>query len=125
MNENLPMKEEKGLFQKIKIFFRNLFYKPQEFENIEIEKDKKEIVDISNEEFHNLIKVEVDNNFQKEIQRKNLFEKIRKNQEVLNSLSNKQLEEISKYYDKVIEKNDEIIKLKKLQIVKLKKLDSI
>lgn len=124
MNSNLPMKEETGLFGKIKNFFRNLFYKPVEVKNEEIIINDKEknIKNIQKEKFKSFIKTDVDNSVYKELERNELFDKIRKNPDLLDTLSSKQLENLSAYYDKVIAKNNEIIKKKKTELDKLKKV---
>lgn len=121
MNKNLPMKEEKGLVGKIKRFLKKIFYKPNQIKKEKnIEKDKSdEIKENQNENFAKNMKVEVDNSIYHELERNELFQKIRRNHELLNMLNSKQLESLSKYYDKVIEKNNEIIQNKK---VKLKKV---
>lgn len=116
MNGNLQMKEDKGIFKKIKSFFRNLFCKNDltENKNEEVEKTTQK------ENFSDSIKVEVDNEFQKEIEANNLVEKIRENPEIIKTLSNEQLEELDKHYDKLIERNKQIIELKKAKLAKLK-----
>lgn len=121
MNENLPMKIEKGIFGKIKNFFRRLFYKSSQIvEQNNIEEYKTdEIKEKKAESFVNNIKVEVDDSIQKELKRNELFQKIRKNPEMLDTLSSKQLKNLSKYYDKVIEKNNEIIENKKAKLNKV------
>ena len=123
MNENLPMKENNGLFTKLKLFFRKLFYRFEKKSNDEFkEKNKIEENNIQKEIFPNSIVIEVDNSIQKEFQKNELFEKIINNPEVLKKLSNEQLEMFNKYANKVIEKNKEIIKTKKDEISKLKKV---
>lgn len=121
MNENLPIKIEKGIFGKIKNFFRRLFYKSSQIvEQNNIEEYKiDEIKEKNAESFVNNIKVEVDDSIQKELERNELFQKIRKNPEMFDTLSSKQLENLSKYYDKVIEKNNEIIENKKAKLNKV------
>ena len=123
MNENLPMKENNGLFTKLKLFFRKLFYRFEKKSNDEFkEKNMIEENNIQKEIFPNSIVIEVDNSIQKEFQKNELFEKIINNPEVLKKLSNEQLEMFNKYANKVIEKNKEIIKTKKDEISKLKKV---
>ena len=122
MNNNLPIKVEKGLFGKIKDFFRNLFYKPNK--NVVYIKEKEGIVSNSTQkgDFANLIKIEVDSSVQKELARNELFDKIVKNPSLLTSLSNEQLEMFIKYGNQVIQKNDKIISMKKAEISKCKKV---
>lgn len=123
MNEKLPIKEEKSLFGKIKNFFRNLFYKPVQIENEDcVENTDSETMEIKEknvDSFINDIKIEVDNSVSQDLERNELFEKIRKNPELLDTLNSKQLENLSKYYDKVIQKNNEIIEKKKAQLKKV------
>lgn len=123
MNEKLPIKEEKSLFGKIKNFFRNLFYKPVQIENEDcVENTDSETMEIKEKNFDsfiNDIKIEVDNSVSQDLERNELFEKIRKNPELLDTLNSKQLENLSKYYDKVIQKNNEIIEKKKAQLKKV------
>lgn len=122
MNSNLPIKVEKGLFGKIKTFFRALFYKTNK--KVDDIKDGEGIVNnsIQKEEFANSIKIEVDSSVQKELAQKELFNKIVKSPDLLTSLSNEQLEKFIKYGNQVIQKNNEIISMKKAEISKFKKV---
>ena len=78
-----------------------------------------EIKEKNFDSFINDIKIEVDNSVSQDLERNELFEKIRKNPELLDTLNSKQLENLSKYYDKVIQKNNEIIEKKKAQLKKV------
>ena len=121
MNKNLPMKKNNGLFENIKSFFKRLFFKYKK--NI-INNQENIILTYDNddkEKFTNSIKLEVNTELYKEKERNELFLKIRKNPEMLNMLSVDQLDKLSKYYDKVIEKKDEIICKKRQMIENLKK----
>lgn len=129
MYENLPMKKETGIFSKIKTFFKFLFFKKISAENVEEHKDNviipnNNVTNTKNiiSEFKNSIKSEVNNSIQKEIERNALFEKIRKNPELIDILTDEQLKKLSVYYDTIIEKNKEIIESKKEKISKLKKV---
>ena len=116
MNKNLPIEEQTGLLGKIKSFFRRLFFKTSKNNNEIINKN------VFKEQFNNILKVEDDNNVQKEKKRNKLFEKIINNQNLLNYLTKEQLKKFNAYGNKVIQKNDEIIKEKELELEKLKKI---
>ena len=103
MNENLPVKKENSIFNNIKSFFKRLFFKYKN--NLNAQNNISENYDNTDKDkFTNYIKVEVNNDIQKEIERKKLFKKIRKNPEMLDMLSIDQIDKLSNYYDKVIEK---------------------
>lgn len=119
MNNNLPMKEERGIFNRIKRFFRNLFYNSEDQNKTEVETKKSNTIakqENDKKDFIKNIQIGVDNKAQKEIARNELFEEIRKKPERLKELTNKQLERLSEYYDQVIEKNEKIIEAKKAKI---------
>ena len=121
MNKNLPIKKNNSLLENIKSLFKRLFFKYKK--NI-INNQENIILTYDNddkEKFTNSIKLEVNTGLYKEKERNELFLKIRKNPEMLNILSVDQLDKLSKYYDKVIEKKDEIICKKRQMIENLKK----
>lgn len=123
MNSNLPMLEEKGFINKIKQFFRKLFFKNN---SNKVEIQEENVTETVNEEnktgFINDIKVDIDyNGMKQENERNELFTKIRNHPELLEKLSNEQLERLSDFYDKKIEINNNIIQEKKEKLKKLKK----
>ena len=123
MNSNLPMLEEKGFINKIKQFFRNLFFKNK---SNKVEVQEENVTETVNKEykteFINDIKVDIDyNSMKQENERNELFTKIRNHPELLENLSNEQLERLSDFYEKKIEINNNIIQEKQEKIKKLKK----
>lgn len=122
MNSNLPILEEKGFVNKIKHFFKNLFFKNKLNEpEIQEENVSPIVAKEHKDEFKNYIKVNIDNkSMKREYERNELFTKIRNHPELLQSLSNEQLEMLSDFYEKKIEINNNIIKEKQEKIKKLK-----
>ena len=114
MNEKLPMQENTSLIEKIKKFFRRLFYK-EKFQDI-VETNQQvipEITDAQKENFENSIKAEVKDEYLKEIKKDEFLEKIEKNPNLLYELSNDRLEKLNEYYDDLIlQYKEEIAKLK-------------
>ena len=122
-SSNLPILEKKGFINKIKQFFRNLFFKNK---SNKVEAQEEIVTKTDNKEykagFINDIKADIDyNNMKKENERDELFTKIRHHPELLESLSNEQLERLSDFYENKIEINNNIIQEKKEKIEKLKK----
>lgn len=122
-SSNLPILEKKGFINKIKQFFRNLFFKNK---SNKVEAQEEIVTKTDNKEykagFINDIKADIDyNNMKKENERDELFTKIRNHPELLESLSNEQLERLSDFYENKIEINNNIIQEKKEKIEKLKK----
>ena len=117
MNKKLPIEKEKGFLNKIKNFFKKIFFKNNK-KTLQVESNLENILEEN--KFHQNIKIEVDNtDIKKDLDREELFEKIRKEPNSLQHLSNEQLEKLSKYYEQKIEKNDEIIKEKQEKLKKL------
>lgn len=121
MNSNLPILEKKGFINKIKQFFRNLFFKHKSNKAEIQEKNNTETVDKEYKtSFINDIKVDIDyNHINQENERNELFKKIRNHPELLENLSNKQLERLSDFYDKKIEINNNIIQEKQKKLKKV------
>ena len=110
MKENLPVKENKSIFHKIRKFFRKLFYKD------ETGKDTKEIVEKTDTkkksqnksiDFQDKIKIEVKNGYVKEIKREELLDEIDKNFNVLYGMSIDKLKRIEKCYKESIKQHKE------------------
>ena len=123
MNSNLPILEKKGFINTIKQFFRNLFFKSK---SNKVETQKENVTKTNNKKykagFINGIKVDIDyNNIKSENERDEFFTKIRNHPELLESLSNEQLERLSNFYEKKIEINNNIIQEKIEKLEKLKK----
>lgn len=123
MNNTLPNLEEKGFINKIKQFFKNLFFK-NKFNKLENQEEnvEKAVNKKYNTEFKTDIKVDIDNKrLIQEHERNEFFTKIRNNPELLQDLSNERLEMLSNFYEKKIEINNKIIQEKQEKIKKLKK----
>jgi len=111
MNENLPKKEDKGFFRKIKNLFMKLFYQPNsksDFEEITLKEDN-----IQKEKFEKELKIENDG-YVSDIKRKEFLKEIEENPDLLYDLSNEKLEKLNEYYK-------ELIKYNKLEVEKLEK----
>lgn len=116
MNNNEMIEYKEGFISKIKNFFKKLFGKQEEQHNyIQKEKNINEIKEVRQEKqdsFINEIKVDtkiVDS----VIEKKNFLEEINGNEDALNMLSIERLQKLEKYYDNIIEQNNE--KIKKLK----------
>ena len=115
MNNNKMIEYKENVISKIRKFFKRIFKKKEQQNNYikeefvnEIKEERKEQQEI----FANDIKIdtEVVNSV---IEKKNFLEKINGNEEALNMLSIDRLKKLEKYYDSVIERNNE--KIKKLK----------
>ncbi len=113
---NLPIKQENGFINKIKQFFRMLFYKKEKnilkeeiIENVKIGENKQ----VANS-FKERLETEVGNDYLKDIEKDEFIKKIEKNPNILYGLSLDRLEKLEKYYDKLLEKDrQELERLKK------------
>lgn len=107
---------KESLITKIKKFFKNLFGKDtQENDTIQavVETKEQEVkTDEKKAEFLNDLKVDT-KKIDVATKRRAFLEKVEGNEEELNKLSMKDLEKLEKYYDKIIEQNNE--KIKKLK----------
>ena len=113
-NNLLPTVKRNGLLNKIKIFFRSIFYKqPKTIQ--EPEESVKQIDSNSKSSFKEELKVEIDTEATaKKRELEYIVEKIEENPKLLNKLSIEQLENVDEYYTEELQKVDkEINKLKK------------
>lgn len=116
MNNNGMIEYKEGFISKIKKFFKKLFGKKEEQYNYIQEKQpineiKKERLE-KQDRFVNEIKVDrkvVD----AVVEKNNFLKEIEGNEEALNMLSIDRLKKLEKYYDNIIEQNNE--KIKKLK----------
>ena len=112
-NKNMVVYKE-SFISKIGKFFKNLFSKKEiQTEEIQIEQEAKQ-EEVKKEEpqenkFFSGIKVDT-TGIDKVTKRKAFLEKVDGNIEELSKLSMEELTKLEKYYDKVIEQNNEIIK---------------
>lgn len=113
---NKEMIEYKGgdFISKIKFFFKRLFRKQEKYNNISEEQLINNSVEVKERQndFINNIKVEIKANDKVSKARK-LLKDLDGNEDALNMLSIEKLEKLDKYYDRIIEKNNE--KIKKLK----------
>ncbi len=109
MNNNGMIEYKGGFIFKIKSFFKRLFEKKEEQYNyIQEEQLINEIKDEIQDKFVSEIKVDtkvVDS----VVEKKNFLEEIDGNEELLNMLSIERLQKLEKYYDSIIEQNNEKI----------------
>lgn len=117
MNSNLPIKQDKSLFGRIKVFFRKIFFK-EKIENDYIEKVEEQS-SIQNEDnrkkqFEESIRVETNNDYINEIKREEFLDKLESNPELLYSFPVDKLEKLESYYGESIKKQEEkLAKIKK------------
>ena len=85
MNTKLPMKEEKGVLNKIKNFFKKIFHHRNSKKNIEEESFANNVNTVEEATFQDDIKFNIEqSDLQKRIARDEMFIKIRKNPELIN-----------------------------------------
>lgn len=109
----LPIKYKNGLFNRIKIFFNNIFKKkPIINENIEDIKENKVEINPKENEFY---KMKVASN---KVKIKNdILTLIDNNPELINTLPIEKLKALEGIYDEMIEENDRKIKKLKREFV--------
>lgn len=116
MNNNGMIEYKEGFISKIKKFFKRLFGKQEERYNyIQEEKSINEIKEERQEEqysFANEIKVNK-KSVDAVLEKNNFLKEIEGNEEALNMLSIDRLKKLEKYYDNIIEQNNE--KIRKLK----------
>lgn len=111
--KNLIEKKEKGLFNKIKNFFKNLFVKKdRNEETVVVEKNEEE-----KENFKEYIKMTED----EETQLLELQRKYRRGEIAESDLTDEQIDALSNLYDKQIEELKKSIEAKEQKIAEYKK----
>lgn len=110
--KNLIEKEEKGIFIKIKKFFKNLFKRNKDIDKEEINSEKEE-----HSNFKEYIKMTED----EETKLLELQRKYRAGEIAENDLTDEQIDDLSKLYDKQIEELKKSIALKEQKIAEYKK----
>lgn len=111
MNNNLPIKKENSIIFKIKTFFRKIFNKEDFTYKINnLDSESKNISDDKMEgNFGDNLKVEVSNEYVKELKKNDFIDEIEKNPDLLYNLSIDRLKKLEDYYDELIEKDKEIL----------------
>lgn len=115
MNNNGMIEYKESFITKIKKIFKRLFGKKEEQDNYVQQEYVNEISEEKNErlnDFIDNIKVDI-KGVDSVIDKKNFFEEIKGNEEVLNMLSIDRLKKLEKYYDSVIAENEK--KIRKLK----------
>ena len=107
MNDMLPIKKENSLFEKIKCFFRKLFFRntkedTETIDNITTVADEQNVKN----HFETEIKFNPKNDFLKDIEREKLIEEIEKDPALLYSLPIDKLEVLEKYYTELVHKEE-------------------
>lgn len=107
MNNNLPIKKENSIIFKIKTFFRKLLKKDNlNYSVNNANSENKNISDGKMEDnFGDNLKVEVSNEYVKELKKNDFIDEIEKNPDLLYNLSIDRLKKLEKYYDELIEKD--------------------
>ena len=116
MNNNGMIEYKEGFISKIKKFFKRLFGKQEEqYNHIQEEQPINEIKEERQEKQDSFLnEIKVDTKAVDQVSRKRKFlEEIDGNEEALNMLSIEKLQKLEKYYDSIIEQNDQ--KIKKLK----------
>lgn len=113
MSNNTMIEYKESFFSKIKSFFRNLFKREKETNNVIQEicdlNDNEIIPNKEESEFFDDLKVDT-SDIDKFMDKKNFLEYIDGNVDALNLLSVDRLRKLKQYYDEVIDENDKIIK---------------
>ena len=117
MNSNLPIKQDKSLFGRIKVFLRKIFFK-EKIENNYIEKveEQSSIKSEPNtkKQFEKSLKVETTNDYINEIKKEEFLDKLESNPKLLYDLPIEKLEKLENYYEESIKKQEmKLAKMKK------------
>ena len=118
-NENLPQVYNDGIFGKIRRFFKNLFLKKKQIENVSIVSSENNQIDIEEkkdwfEQFYYANELQQMN---KEKNRKEIMiNTIGNKPELLDTASIETLRKIEETYNNIIKENNEKIKLLKGKI---------
>ena len=96
-NSNLPVKRNESFLNKIKSFFRKVFYKKGKHEKLSYQADTIS-KNRETQKFGDSIKAEVNNDFLNDLKREEFLDKISKNFNIINDLSIEKLEKIEQYY---------------------------
>ena len=115
MKNNLQVKENNPFFEKIKNFFRKLFYrKPTEISVDNVIAEQTTIKKENNTAFQESIKVEVKNDYVTEMKREEFLDDLEKNPKLLYELPIEKLEKLEDYYNESIKKQEaKLAKIKK------------
>lgn len=115
MNNNEMIKYKEGFISKIKKFFKRLFGKQEEQYNyIQDEQPINEIEETQEKQDRFVNEIKVDRKVvDAVVEKDNFLKEIEGNEEALNMLSIDRLKKLEKYYDNIIEQNNE--KIKKLK----------
>lgn len=119
---NLPIKVENGIFGKIKLFFRKLFFKDEQLNEIEEVQIKNIVSNNQKKFFEDNMKVEVNDDFVKDIKRNEFITQIETNPDLLYDLPLEKIEKLSEYYSDLIEKEKEENKKLEEKLSRLKKV---
>ena len=119
---NLPIKVENGIFGKIKLFFRKLFFKDEQLNEIEEVQIKNIVSNNQKKFFEDNMKVEVNDDFVKDIKRNEFITQIETNPDLLYDLPLEKIEKWSEYYSYLIEKEKEENKKLEEKLSRLKKV---
>jgi len=118
MNSNLPVKKDNSLFERIKNFFRKIFFKQKIEDNYEekIEVQPKiEKEDNRKTQFEESIRAETNNDYINEMKREEFLDKLESNPKLLYDLPIGKLEKLENYYGESIKKQEEkLAKIKKV-----------
>ena len=118
MNTNLPMKKKNGFIDKIKNFFKKLFNKKDNNNNLEqtsnLIEDEIKVEYNTKSNFQDSIKVEVKDEYSNNLKREEFLKEVESNPSLLYELPIDKLEKLEKYYDESIAKYvEKLSKLKK------------
>lgn len=114
--KNLIEKEEKGIFRKIKNFFKNLFGKKNKNEEVVVEEDDTTVKE-DNNDFKEYIKMTED----EETKLLELQRKYRRGEIAESDLTDEQIDALSDLYDKQIAELRKSIEAKEQKIAEYKK----
>ena len=116
MSNKEMVKYKEGFIFKIKNFFKRIFGKSEEQYNNEAKSIELNNENNEQNKFFDDLKIDADD-VNVVIEKKEFFKKIEGNEEALRMLSIDRLKKLEKYYDSIIEQNNEKIrKLKKSSV---------
>ena len=113
MNNQMIKKSDLSIFDKIKTFFKNMFYKNKNEIIVPKNMNTSKIQEKKENGFETNLKVEISEEQEKEMKLKKFIDEIENHPDIIENLSNERLDKLISYYEKVTsEKQRKIEKLK-------------
>lgn len=113
MNNQMIKKSDLSIFDKIKTFLKNMFYKNKNEIIVPKNMNTSKIQEKKENGFETNLKVEISEEQEKEMKLKKFIDEIENHPDIIENLSNERLDKLISYYEKVTsEKQRKIEKLK-------------